>query len=173
MIIFIIISKCVFLISENVWVFFHLFWKLTWFWNCRSFRWQGSGCPPRPGSPCRIQTPWSSWSRRRWQSSRSRGRTRCWNAVKSLSVARGSSSTVNSVLLLYFHAPGDDTGAVVQVAGVRQGGQRPHRVVTGEFWQTLHEVVQLVQVPAVLWTHCETINHDAGEHCDNNLGILF
>lgn len=71
----------------------------------------------------------------------------------------GSSSTVDSTLLHVLHAPRDDAGAVVQVAGVRQGGQRPHRVVTGEFWQTLHEVVQLVQVPAVLWTHCNMIHH--------------
>lgn len=60
--------------------------KPTWFWNCRSFRWQGSGCPLHPGSLCRIQTPWFSWSHQRWQSSRSRGQTRYWNAVETLSV---------------------------------------------------------------------------------------
>lgn len=46
--------------------------------------------------------------------------------------------------------PGDNTGAVIKVAGVREGGKRPHRVVTCELGQTLHEIVQLVQVPAFL-----------------------
>lgn len=47
--------------------------------------------------------------------------------------------------------PGNDTGAVVEVAGVREGGQRSHRVVAGELGQTLHEIIQLVHVPAFLW----------------------
>lgn len=46
--------------------------------------------------------------------------------------------------------PGDNTGAVVEVTGVGEGGQRPHRVVAGELGETLHEVIQLVQVPAFI-----------------------
>jgi len=55
--------------------------------------------------------------------------------------------------------PGDDAGAVVEVAGVRQGGERPHRVVAGELRQALHEVIQLVQVSAFIWTQRDTHTH--------------
>lgn len=46
--------------------------------------------------------------------------------------------------------PGYDAGAVIEVAGVGERGQRPHRVVAGELGQTLHEIVQLVQIPALI-----------------------
>lgn len=47
--------------------------------------------------------------------------------------------------------PGNDTGAIIEVAGVGEGGQRAHGVVAGELGQTLHEIIQLVHVPAFLW----------------------
>lgn len=53
-------------------------------------------------------------------------------------------------LNVFCFVPGDNTGAVIEVTGIRKGGERPHRVVTGELRQTLHEVIQLVQVPAFL-----------------------
>lgn len=59
--------------------------------------------------------------------------------------------------VFFFSLPGDDTGAVVQVAGVGEGGQRPHRVVASELGQTLHEIIQLVQVSALVWKHQEHI----------------
>lgn len=51
---------------------------------------------------------------------------------------------------LFLCVPGDNTGAVIEVTGVREGGERPHRVVTGKLRQTLHKIIQLVQVPSFL-----------------------
>lgn len=48
--------------------------------------------------------------------------------------------------------PGDNTGAVIQVTGIREGGERPHRVVACKLRQTLHKIIQLVQIPAFIWT---------------------
>lgn len=47
-------------------------------------------------------------------------------------------------------APGDNTGAVIEVTSIREGGEWPHRVVTGKLRQTLHEIIQLIQVPAFI-----------------------
>lgn len=53
---------------------------------------------------------------------------------------------------LFLSVPGDNAGAVIEVTGIREGGERPYRVVAGELRQTLHEIIQLVQVSAFLWT---------------------
>lgn len=53
----------------------------------------------------------------------------------------------------FFFIPRHDTGAIIEVTGVWQGGQRPHRVIASELWQTLHEIIQLIQVPALIWKH--------------------
>ena len=52
--------------------------------------------------------------------------------------------------------PGDDAGAVVEVACVGQGGEGADRVVAGELRKALHEVVQLAQAPPLVYTpnHC-------------------
>ncbi len=51
---------------------------------------------------------------------------------------------------LFLFVPGDNAGAIIEVTGVRERGERPYRVVAGELRQTLHEIIQLVQVPAFL-----------------------
>lgn len=47
--------------------------------------------------------------------------------------------------------PGDNTGAVVEVACIGEGGQRPDRVVPCEFGETLHEIIQLIDIPTVIF----------------------
>lgn len=44
--------------------------------------------------------------------------------------------------------PGDNTGAIIEVTCIREGGERTYRIVAGKFGQAFHKIIQLVQAPA-------------------------
>lgn len=51
--------------------------------------------------------------------------------------------------------PGDNTGAIVEITCIGEGGEWPDRVVPCEFGETLHEIIQLIDTSAVI---CQKTN---------------
>lgn len=89
-----------------------------------------------------------------------------WCRVKIEILRDSLQKSWKSVVKVLFSVPRDNTGAVIEVTGVGEGGQRPHSVVASEFGQTLHKILQLIQVSALIWRNRHpTLYYIALIHC--------